>query len=259
MVYLDLVGSVGNNWWAIDSDDYAAFETPGGPCDPLPHGSTSLEGILPESAAHRPIDAPHRGYLSLWPSSAHALVRTAVDLCCKMSCLHSLLVGQLWILVQSLACHIPGMPLRFCKVRKRMPTEYAILLEARMFSHAGWEASPHARGVHALNEAIYQESRAQAEAARELLPDAVLNGTATDMGSNVRLWVSHCSLLKCLPHRRSDILSGLVEYRWLLRAVNLAGPLLSYIQLSASKGATGPNWYDTLHCCQYNSHHPYMH
>ena len=76
-----------------------------------------------------------------------------------------------------------------------MPEEYAILLEGMVISHAGWEASPHARGVHALNEAIYQESRAQAEAARELLPVAVLNGTATDMGSNVRIWVSHSPLL----------------------------------------------------------------
>ena len=76
-----------------------------------------------------------------------------------------------------------------------MPVEYAILLEGMVFSHAGWEASPHARGVHALNEAIYQGSRAQAEAARELLPVAVLNGTATDMGSNVRIWVSHSPLL----------------------------------------------------------------
>ena len=79
-----------------------------------------------------------------------------------------------------------------------MPEEYAVLLEGLVFSHAGWEASPHARGVHALNEAIYQESRAQAEAARELLPVAVLNGTATDMGSNVRIWVSHSPLLICL-------------------------------------------------------------
>ena len=111
-----------------------------------------------------------------------------------------------------------------------------------IFSHAGWEASPHARGVHALNEAIYQESRAQAEAARELLSVAVLNGTATDMGSNVRIWVSPSPLLIHLPYRtascRPDDTCILAE-TFHLRAVNVAGPLLSYIQLSAVKGAIG--------------------
>ena len=69
------------------------------------------------------------------------------------------------------------------------PTQYAIQLERRTLIHAGREASPDARGVHAQNELIYQESRAQAEAARAQLSDAVLSGFDTYMGANVRIWV----------------------------------------------------------------------
>ena len=57
-------------------------------------------------------------------------------------------------------------------------------------SSTGRDVSPDARGVHAQNELIYQESRAQAEAARGLLSDAVLSGFVTEMGGNVRIWVS---------------------------------------------------------------------
>ena len=56
---------------------------------------------------------------------------------------------------------------------------------------AGGDAGPHAGSLHALNEVIYQESRAQAEAARSLIPAELLKGAATDMGSYVRVWVSH--------------------------------------------------------------------
>ena len=68
--------------------------------------------------------------------------------------------------------------------------------------------------VHALNEAIYQESRAQAEAARELLPDAVLNSTATDMGSNVRIWVSPSPLLIHLPYRTAVSAGLMIHPSW---------------------------------------------
>ena len=56
---------------------------------------------------------------------------------------------------------------------------------------AGGDAGPHAGSLHALNEIIYQESRAQAEAARKLIPAELLNGAATDMGNYVRVWVGH--------------------------------------------------------------------
>ena len=144
------------------------------------------------------------GNLSLRPRITHALVETVVDLCIRTSCLLFLSVGQLWILVQSPTCHMARMPPRICNVWAQLPAEHAILLEGRMLSHAGWEASPHTRGVHALNEAIYQESRAQAEAARDLLSDAGLNETVTDMGSYVRIWVSRSPLHICLSYRTAS-------------------------------------------------------
>ena len=198
----------------------------------------------------------------------HPLVGT-----CLLTCIASapgvlVLLSKLSISMQSVVCRTArSAPQRICTTEQAQQS-YAFARSRNLdayadrvcnttrpqdIQHAGGDDSSHARGVHALNEIIYQESRKQAEAARELISDRALSGTVTDMGSNVRIWVIYSPLRSkdlshshfCRTATAGMCLCDCGSYTF-LRAVTFAGPLLSYIQLSAVEGAIGPYWWDIL-------------